>query len=77
MKKVTKSPAAKKSTARWLKLVGAILLFIGVAAMGDAFSGALIYGWLQDLWWLDSGKKILYTIDRKWPLEGPEVVDFC
>ena len=53
VKKVTKSPAAKKSTARWLKLVGAILLFIGVAAMGDAFSGALIYGWLQDLWWLE------------------------
>lgn len=53
MKKVTKSPATKKSTARWLKLVGAILLFIGVAAMGDAFSDALIYGWLQDLWWLE------------------------
>lgn len=53
VKKVTKSPAAKKSNARWLKLVGAILLFIGVAAMGDAFSGALIYGWLQDLWWLE------------------------
>ena len=53
VKKVTKSPQTKKSTARWLKLVGAILLFIGVAAMGDAFSDALIYGWLQDLWWLE------------------------
>lgn len=53
VKKVTKSPSTKKSTARWLKLLGAILLGIGVAAMGDAFSGALIYGWLQDLWWLE------------------------
>ena len=53
VKKVTKSPSTKKSTARWLKLLGVILLFVGVAAMGDAFSGALIYGWLQDLWWLE------------------------
>ena len=53
VKKVTKSPQTKKSTARWLKLLGAILLGVGVAAMGDAFSGALIYGWLQDLWWLE------------------------
>ena len=53
VKKVTKSPTTKKSTARWLKLLGVILLFVGVAAMGDAFSSALIYGWLQDLWWLE------------------------
>lgn len=52
VKKVTKSPAAKKSNARWLKLVGAILLFIGVAAMSDAISAifyATSYWWVEDL----------------------------
>ena len=53
VKKVTKSPATKRSTARWLKLLGAILAVIGCLAMGDAFSAALIYGWLQDFWWVE------------------------
>lgn len=55
VKKVTKSPATKKSTARWLKLLGAILLGIGVAAMGDAGSSALWAmrnGW-ESFWWVE------------------------
>ena len=57
VKKVTKSPATKRSTARWLKLLGAILLGIGVAATGDGLSSTLwalqndwtSYWWLEDL----------------------------
>lgn len=52
VKKVTKSPATKKSTARWLKLLGAILLAIGVLAMTDAVSAifyATSYWWIEDL----------------------------
>ena len=55
VKKVTKSPQTKKSTARWLKLLGAILLGIGVAAMGDAGSSALWAmrnGW-ESFWWVE------------------------
>lgn len=55
VKNVTKSPVAKKSTARWLKLLGAILLGIGVAAMGDAGSSALWAmqnGW-ESFWWVE------------------------
>ena len=53
--RVTKSPAAKKSTARWLKLLGAILLGVGVAAMGDAGGSALWAmqnGW-DSFWWIE------------------------
>ena len=55
VKKVTKSPATKKSTARWLKLLGALLLFVGLAAMGDAGGSALYAmqnGW-DSFWWVE------------------------
>ncbi len=53
VRKVTKSPAEKKSNARWLKIIGAILLFIGLIAAGEAFGNmlwnpALSY-WLEDM----------------------------
>nr|WP_325212173.1 5-bromo-4-chloroindolyl phosphate hydrolysis family protein [uncultured Oscillibacter sp.] len=52
VKKVTKSPQTKKSTARWLKLLGAILAVIGCLAMIDAISAifyATSYWWVEDL----------------------------
>ena len=50
VKKVTKSPVAKKSTAQWLKLGGIALLLIGLAAMGDAI-GAIFYA--SSYWWVE------------------------
>lgn len=55
VKKVTKSPAAKKSNAWWLKIGGLVLLFFGLNGMVDAIDSLL---WvLQDgtaaLWWLE------------------------
>jgi len=53
VRKVTKSPADKKSTARWLKLFGLGALVIGLLAMGDAFSEMLwnpaLNYWLEDM----------------------------
>ena len=51
--KVTKSPTAKKSNAKWLKVVGAVLAVAGVAAMSEPLS-ALFWSsnwvslWLED-----------------------------
>ena len=55
VKTVTKSPAAKKSNAWWLKIGGLVLLFFGLNGMVDAIDSLL---WvLQDgtaaLWWLE------------------------
>ena len=55
VKKVTKSPKPKKSNARWLKIVGLILLLVGLSAAGDGLSSTL---WaLQEgstgFWWLE------------------------
>lgn len=55
VKKVTKSPATKKSTARWLKIIGLIVLFFGLRATGDGLSStlwALQNDWTT-LWWLE------------------------
>ncbi|MDD3347011.1 5-bromo-4-chloroindolyl phosphate hydrolysis family protein [Oscillibacter sp.] len=51
---VTKSPVAKKSTAGWLKVVGAAVAAMGILAVGDPFSAMLaspndISFWLEDL----------------------------
>ena len=48
--KVTKSPADKKSTARWLKIVGAVLLFVGVGGLADAVESMF---WASSWWWLE------------------------
>ncbi len=50
VKKVTKSPATKKSTARWLKICGMILLAIGAMATVDAV-GAIFYA--TSYWWVE------------------------
>ena len=55
VKKVTKSPQTKKSTARWLKMMGLIVLFFGLNAAGDGLSStlwALQNDWTS-LWWLE------------------------
>ena len=52
--KVTKSPTAKKSNAKWLKIAGAVVAAIGVVAMAEPL-GMLPYStnwigvWLEDL----------------------------
>ena len=52
--KVTKSPTAKKSNAKWLKIAGAVVAAIGVVAMAEPL-GLLPYStnwigvWLEDL----------------------------
>ena len=55
VKKVTKSPQTKKSTAFWLKIAGAALLFFGLNGIVDALESML---WLMQnmptsLWWLE------------------------
>lgn len=55
VKKVTKSPATKKSTARWLKIIGLIVLFFGMNAAIDGVSStlwAMQNDWTS-LWWLE------------------------
>ena len=56
VKKVTKSPQAKKSNARWLKIIGLIMLFFGLNAAMDG-AGSTLWA-LQNsewtsLWWLE------------------------
>lgn len=55
VKKVTKSPQTKKSTARWLKIVGLLLLFFGLNAAGDGLSSTLwaIQNGPAGFWWLE------------------------
>lgn len=55
VKKVTKSPQTKKSTAFWLKIAGVALLFFGLNGIVDALDSML---WLMQnmspsLWWLE------------------------
>ncbi len=55
VKKVTRSPAAKKSNAWWLKIGGLALLFFGLSGMVDAVDSLL---WVLRsetfaLWWLE------------------------
>lgn len=55
VKKVTKSPATKKSTARWLKIIGLIVLLFGMNAAMDGVSStlwAMQNDWTS-LWWLE------------------------
>lgn len=50
VKKVTKSPKVKRSTARWLKLLGVILLFAGLAGITDAIDSMF---WASGYWWIE------------------------
>ncbi|MEY8387307.1 5-bromo-4-chloroindolyl phosphate hydrolysis family protein [Oscillospiraceae bacterium 38-13] len=55
VKQVTKSPQTKKSTALWLKIIGAALLFFGINGIVDAVDSML---WVlqnapASLWWLE------------------------
>ena len=53
-KKVMRSPAAKSSTAKWLKIAGILVAVVGVLAMAEPL-GAIFYSsdwlrlWLEDL----------------------------
>lgn len=55
VKKVTKSPAAKKSNAWWLKIGGLALLFFGLNGMVDAIDSLLwvLQNGTVALWWLE------------------------
>lgn len=55
VKKVTKSPAAKKSNAWWLKIGGLALLFFGLNGMVDAVDSLLwvVQSGTAALWWLE------------------------
>ena len=55
VKKVTKSPAAKKSNAWWLKIGGLALLFFGLNGMVDAIDSLLwvLQNGTAALWWLE------------------------
>jgi len=55
VKKVTKSPAAKKSNAWWLKIGGLALLFFGLSGMVDAIDSLLwvLQNGTAALWWLE------------------------
>lgn len=55
VKRVTKTPATKKSTARWLKIVGAVMLFVGLASMPDGIESMVwaIQSGTASLWWLE------------------------
>ncbi|MCI8971559.1 MAG: hypothetical protein HFF99_08855, partial [Oscillibacter sp.] len=55
VKKVTKSPQTKKSTALWLKIAGLALLFMGLNGMVDAVDSLLwvIQSGTASLWWLE------------------------
>lgn len=54
VKKVTKSPKVKRSTARWLKLLGAVLLFLGLGRVAYILDSSSLfwagrYLWIKDL----------------------------
>ncbi|MBD5148732.1 MAG: hypothetical protein HDT19_08170, partial [Oscillibacter sp.] len=55
VKKVTKSPKFKKSNAKWLKILGAVLLFAGLGGLGDAVDSMLwtIQAGSGSFWWLE------------------------
>ena len=55
VKKVTKSPAAKKSNAWWLKIGGLALLIFGLNGMVDAIDSLLwvLQNGTVALWWLE------------------------
>ena len=70
MKKAAKSPGAKKSNARLLKILGAVLAGLGVATVGSAFEDMLYFlnevrWWLPDLLqglaFLTGGGAMLYS----------------
>ena len=55
VKKVTKSPQTKKSNARWLKIIGLIVLFFGINATLDGAGSTLwaLRNGVDSFWWLE------------------------